>query len=109
MELLIKLVTLEIAILLLYYLCVSHSKRVILRTHLKSDLHLTLVIEKDKRVHSRSVTCIHVLVRYLKVTDILETLYCDISTISLVLVELYRLHDTLDKRISQSYDACRED
>jgi hypothetical protein len=109
MKFLVKLLSFEITILLLDLLCVSHCERVILRTHLKSDLHLTFIVEKDKRVHCGSIASVHVLVSYLKVTDVLKTLNCDFRTISLVLVELYRLHDTLNKEISQSYDACRED
>jgi hypothetical protein len=109
MKFLIELVSLKIAESLLDLICVRHCKRVILRSHLKGDAHLTLIVEKDKRINSRSIACIHVLESHLKIADVLETLNCDFCTISLVLVELYRLHNALDESISQSYDACRED
>jgi hypothetical protein len=52
--------------------------------------------------------CIYILESNLKVTDILKTLYRDLSTIILVLVELHRLHDALHEKISQSHDSCWE-
>jgi hypothetical protein len=51
---------------------------------------------------------IYVLESNLEISDVLKTLNGDLCTIILVLVELYRLHDALYKKISQSHDSCWE-
>ena len=105
MKLLVKLILLEVTILLGVLLGVGHRKRVILRSHLKNDLHLALIVEPLERVYCRCIVSMYILERYLKVADILKSLDSNALAILSVLLELYWFLDALYVEINQTCDA----
>ena len=87
----------------------SHCQRVVSRADLHYDAHIAGLIEVLEGIDTWSKPSVDALESHLKCTDILESLNSNSFTLSLFLVEIYRLHNASVNHVNQSYDCHEED
>ena len=79
-----------------------------LRTYLQVDVHLAGVVEHGEGVERGSELVVYRLVGDLEGTDVLKTLFRDAFTVSLSLIEVYRLLDALDVSEYEPHDDAKQ-